>query len=169
MSYQEFRPRQFQQLPMVVKNILIINVVLFVAKFLLNETIDLGCYLDLYPIGSTNFKPHQFITYMFMHADFWHVLFNMLWLFWMGQIFEEFLGNKRLLGLYLLGGLAGGVVFIAGYNLFPLFSQSNALLNSNIVAPLPRSYASRSCNFHSPELPLYSNEKTCRCWSFWWS
>lgn len=73
------------------------------------------------------------LTYMFMHADFWHVLFNMLWLFWMGQIFEEFLGNKRLLGLYLLGGLAGGVVFIAGYNLFPLFSQSNALLNSNIV------------------------------------
>ncbi len=73
------------------------------------------------------------LTYMFMHADFWHVLFNMLWLFWMGQIFEEFLGNKRILGLYLLGGLAGAVVFIAGYNLFPLFSQSNALTGSNIV------------------------------------
>jgi membrane associated rhomboid family serine protease len=73
------------------------------------------------------------VTYMFMHADFWHLLFNMLWLFWMGQIFEEFLGNKRTLGLYLLGGLTGAVIFIAGYNLFPLFSQSNALLTTNLV------------------------------------
>jgi membrane associated rhomboid family serine protease len=73
------------------------------------------------------------VTYMFMHADFWHLLFNMLWLFWMGQIFEEFLGNKRILGLYLLGGLTGAVIFIAGYNLFPLFSQSNALLTTNLV------------------------------------
>jgi membrane associated rhomboid family serine protease len=73
------------------------------------------------------------LTYMFMHADFWHVLFNMMWLFWMGQIFEEFLGNKRLLGVYLLGGAAGAIFFIAGYNLFPLFSQSNALVASNIV------------------------------------
>jgi membrane associated rhomboid family serine protease len=73
------------------------------------------------------------VTYMFMHADFWHLLFNMLWLYWMGQIFEEFLGNKRILGLYLLGGLTGAVIFIAGYNLFPLFSQSNVLLTTNLV------------------------------------
>ncbi|MFD2144079.1 rhomboid family intramembrane serine protease [Mucilaginibacter antarcticus] len=73
------------------------------------------------------------LSYMFMHADFWHVLFNMMWLFWIGQIFEEFLGNKRILGLYLLGGLAGAVVFIAGYNLFPLLSNSTVLLTSNVV------------------------------------
>jgi membrane associated rhomboid family serine protease len=73
------------------------------------------------------------VTYMFMHADFWHLLFNMLWLYWMGQIFEEFLGNKRILGLYLLGGLTGAVIFIGGYNLFPLFSQTNALLTTNLV------------------------------------
>lgn len=61
-------------------------------------------------------------TYMFMHADVWHILFNMLWLYWFGQIFEEFLGKKRIIGLYLLGGLAGGVLFVIAFNLLPLFS-----------------------------------------------
>ena len=59
---------------------------------------------------------------MFMHADIWHILFNMLWLYWFGQIFEEFLGKKRTIGLYLLGGLAGGILFVVAFNLLPLFS-----------------------------------------------
>ena len=49
------------------------------------------------------------ITYMFMHASVMHVLFNMLWLYWMGQILEEYLGNKRTVTLYFLGGLAGAI------------------------------------------------------------
>jgi membrane associated rhomboid family serine protease len=73
------------------------------------------------------------LTYMFMHAGIFHILFNMLWLYWMGQIFEEFLGNKRILGLYLLGGLAGAVLYIASYNIFPAFTQSGALLVSSAV------------------------------------
>src|SRR6201996_6071574 len=63
------------------------------------------------------------LTYMFMHAGLLHILFNMLWLFWMGQIFEEFLGNKRIVGLYLLGGLSGAFLFIASYNIFPAFTE----------------------------------------------
>jgi membrane associated rhomboid family serine protease len=73
------------------------------------------------------------LTYMFMHDGIFHILFNMLWLYWMGQIFEEFLGNKRILGLYLLGGLAGAVVYIACYNIFPAFTESGALLVSAAV------------------------------------
>lgn len=73
------------------------------------------------------------LTYMFMHADIWHLLFNMLWLYWMGQIFEEFLGNKRILGLYLLGGLSGAVLFIACYNIFPAFTQSGALAVVTVI------------------------------------
>jgi membrane associated rhomboid family serine protease len=73
------------------------------------------------------------LTYMFMHADIWHILFNMLWLYWMGQIFEEFLGDKRILGLYLLGGLAGAVLFIAGLNLIPAFTQTNEVLVATIL------------------------------------
>ena len=78
MSFQEFKPRQFQQIPMVVKNILIINVVLFVAKFLLSGKLNLDLYLDLFPIGTNEFKPYQFITYMFMHDDIAHIFLNMI-------------------------------------------------------------------------------------------
>jgi membrane associated rhomboid family serine protease len=73
------------------------------------------------------------LTYMFMHAGFFHILFNMLWLYWLGQIFEEFLGDKRTLGLYLLGGLSGAFLYVASYNIFPLFTQSGALLTSSAI------------------------------------
>jgi membrane associated rhomboid family serine protease len=67
------------------------------------------------------------ITYMFMHAGVMHILFNMLWLYWMGQILEEYAGNKHTLTLYLLGGLAGALFFVAGLNLIPLFANSGAM------------------------------------------
>lgn len=73
------------------------------------------------------------ITYMFMHAGVFHILFNMLWLYWMGQIFEEYLGNKRTIGLYLLGGLTGGLLFVAAYNLIPAFTAVNAAQGGVIV------------------------------------
>jgi membrane associated rhomboid family serine protease len=72
-------------------------------------------------------------TYMFMHAGVLHILFNMLWLYWIGQIFEEYLGNKRTIGLYLLGGLTGGLFFVACYNLLPAFTSVNAAAVSTIV------------------------------------
>jgi membrane associated rhomboid family serine protease len=63
------------------------------------------------------------LTYMFMHSGWLHILFNMLWLYWFGQIFEEFLGTKRIVGVYLLGGLAGAFFFVLSYNVFPVFAQ----------------------------------------------
>ncbi|RYU86945.1 rhomboid family intramembrane serine protease [Mucilaginibacter terrigena] len=72
-------------------------------------------------------------TYMFMHAGVLHILFNMLWLYWMGQIFEEYLGNKRTIGLYLLGGLSGGLLFVACYNLLPAFTSINAAAGGPLV------------------------------------
>lgn len=73
------------------------------------------------------------LTYMFMHEGVFHILFNMLWLYWMGQIFEEYLGNKRTVTLYLLGGLAGAVFFIASYNIFPAYTNSGMLWGSAVV------------------------------------
>jgi membrane associated rhomboid family serine protease len=73
------------------------------------------------------------LTYMFMHDGIFHILFNMLWLYWMGQIFEDFLGEKRILGLYFLGGFAGAFLYVASYNIFPAFTQSGALLVSSAV------------------------------------
>lgn len=69
-------------------------------------------------------KPWTLFTYMFYHEDFLHILFNMLWLYWMGKIFMEYLGNKKLLSTYVLGGFSGAILYIAAYNFFPLFSQS---------------------------------------------
>ncbi|MDN5285354.1 MAG: rhomboid family intrarane serine protease [Mucilaginibacter sp.] len=73
------------------------------------------------------------LTYMFMHAGILHILFNMLWLYWMGQIFEEYLGNKRTIGLYIMGGLAGALAYVLCLNFIPAFTSSNAAVGSTIV------------------------------------
>lgn len=71
-------------------------------------------------------RPWTFLTYMFLHIEFFHILFNLLWLFWFGKIFLEFLSSRQLLVTYLLGGLAGGLLYILFYNYFPVFSKSMA-------------------------------------------
>lgn len=67
-------------------------------------------------------RPWTFLTYMFLHEGFLHILFNLLWLYWFGTIFIRELGLKKLLSTYLLGGLAGGILFVVFYNLFPVFA-----------------------------------------------
>lgn len=64
-------------------------------------------------------RPWTVITYMFTHKDFFHILFNLLWLYWFGKIFLSYLTEKQLLSLYLLGGLAGALLYIVSFNLFP--------------------------------------------------
>jgi membrane associated rhomboid family serine protease len=66
-------------------------------------------------------RPWTFLTYMFLHIDFWHILFNMLWLFWFGKIFLEFLTSRELVITYLAGGLAGGLLYVCAFNIFPVF------------------------------------------------
>ncbi len=69
------------------------------------------------------YRPWTLVTYMFLHYDFIHILFNLLWLYWFGKMFLMYFDEKKLLGLYVLGGLAGGILYIAAYNLFPAFSD----------------------------------------------
>ena len=69
------------------------------------------------------FQPWSIFTYMFMHAGFIHILFNMLMLFWYGQIFLRYFNSRQLLGLYFLGGLAGSLLYILSYNLIPILSN----------------------------------------------
>lgn len=68
-------------------------------------------------------RPWTLITYMFTHYDFLHILFNMLWLYWFGGIFLKFFNEKQMGGLYLLGGIAGGLLYIISYNVFPYFQH----------------------------------------------
>lgn len=119
MSYQEFRPRSFQTLPPVIKNLLIINVILFVAKILLEQKgIDLDKYLSLHWVTATDFKPFQFITYMFMHAtrDIYgnimlsHIGFNMFAVWMFGSALENVWGGRKFLFYYVITGLGAAVV-----------------------------------------------------------
>jgi len=66
-------------------------------------------------------RPWTFISYMFLHEGFIHILFNLLWLYWFGMVFIQELGLKKLLSTYLVGGLMGGIFFVLFYNLFPVF------------------------------------------------
>ncbi len=67
-------------------------------------------------------RPWSIITYQFLHEGFLHILFNMLWLYWFGKIFLEFLSQKKLVTIYLLGGIFGGLFYIIAFNIFPAFS-----------------------------------------------
>lgn len=71
--------------------------------------------------------PYRFwtiATYMFVQRDFFHILFNMLWLYWMGQIFMDFLNKKQFTFTYLAGGIAGALLYLLAYNLIPVFIKS---------------------------------------------
>jgi len=68
-------------------------------------------------------KPWTIITYMFTHKDIWHILFNLLWLYWFGRIFLEYLDQRKLVAVYLLGGISGAVIYILSFNVFPVFRE----------------------------------------------
>lgn len=69
------------------------------------------------------YRPWTVFTYMFTHFDFLHILFNMLWLYWFGGLFLSFFSERQLGGLYILGGIAGAVLFMIAYNVFPYFQE----------------------------------------------
>jgi membrane associated rhomboid family serine protease len=69
-------------------------------------------------------QPWSLLTYMFVHENFMHILFNMLILYWTGKIFCEFLGSRKIVVTYILGGIIGAVFYIVSYNIFPVFSST---------------------------------------------
>jgi membrane associated rhomboid family serine protease len=66
-------------------------------------------------------RPWTIITYMFTHKELLHILVNLLWLYWFGKIFLEYLDQKKLVAVYLLGGIAGAITYVVSYNIFPAF------------------------------------------------
>ncbi|MDR2475185.1 MAG: rhomboid family intramembrane serine protease [Bacteroidales bacterium] len=68
-------------------------------------------------------QPWTLVTYMFIHYDFMHILFNMLWLYWFGRIFLFLFSGRQLGGLYILGGIGGAVAYLLAFNIFPYFEQ----------------------------------------------
>ena len=68
-------------------------------------------------------QPWSLVTYAFLHTDIFHLLFNMLWLYWFGQLFLFNYSSKHLRGLYILGAIAGGFLYLLAYNVFPYFQN----------------------------------------------
>jgi len=109
-------PAQFNMLPPVVKNLLIINGILFLAKIILSGQgiVDLDRWLAFWHWGSganSNFSPHQILTYMFMHGSLGHLLFNMYALWMFGKELENIWGMKKFLNFYIICGLFSCIVY----------------------------------------------------------
>jgi membrane associated rhomboid family serine protease len=106
--------------------VFILITIVAVIGFLLNNTGISEQALNLFSVPSSYkallLRPWTLVTYMFVHKDIWHILFNMLWLYWFGRIFLEYLDQRKLVAVYLLGGISGALVYILSFNVFPAFS-----------------------------------------------
>lgn len=111
---------------------IIINALVFAVLIIFQAILFLAQSRDVYTLvlrqlalSSDGFvllrHPWTLLTYAFVHENFFHILFNMLNLYWFGQIIREYLGDRRLISLYVLGALAGGVFFLLAYNFLPVF------------------------------------------------
>ncbi len=123
----------------VLTKIIFINIGVFLVikladlfSFLSGSDIPLSYYLiDILSLHSNIayliFHPWQIFTYMFLHEGLWHLVFNMLWLYWFGVIFLNFLDSGKFLRVYIFGGLAGGLLYILAYNIFSVLSHIDAI------------------------------------------
>ena len=119
------------QLPPVTKNLVIINVIIFLAT-LVNEDFMIGTFALFYPT-SPFFHWWQVVTHMFLHGGFWHILFNMYTLFIFGSVVERIIGSKKFLLFYFICGL-GAVALHLGVQYLQMQSYMEGASLGNLVA-----------------------------------
>lgn len=97
---------------------------ILICKLFNVEAEEFLVYLEL-PSSFTYFirRPWTIVTYMFLHYELLHILFNMLWLYWFGRIFLQLFNGRQLGGLYVLGGIGGGLLYMLAFNIFPYFDK----------------------------------------------
>lgn len=102
----------------------VLKVILIIFLLFKIQGLSLISYLAI-PADLSQLLSHAWtpITYMFLHEEFFHILFNMFALYWFGKIFLMFFSEKQLVGLYLFGGLIAAAVYVAAFNLFPYYSS----------------------------------------------
>lgn len=109
---------RFQQTSTIVLNLIIVNVLVFLAQNLLGGPGETNSAIDLFAlhhIHSDAFAPYQIVTHMFMHGSFFHLLFNMLALWMFGNVIEKLWGPKRFLIFYLICGVAAALTQLGSY------------------------------------------------------
>ena len=127
-----YRPSNFSELPEVVKNLLIINGLFFLATISLdNFGLDLVKIFGLHQFQSPDFKPHQIITHLFMHGNFTHLFFNMFALWMFGKILENFWGAKRFLTFYIVTGIGAAFVHL-GISQYEIFNLQSLLTTDQV-------------------------------------
>jgi membrane associated rhomboid family serine protease len=111
----EFRPGGFQLIPPVIKNLVIINVLIFLAQSTLGPDFDhkMINLFALHDVRSPLFRPHQLITYLFLHGGWDHVLYNMFALWMFGSILENYWGPKRFFVFYMICGIGAAVAHLS--------------------------------------------------------
>lgn len=112
-----YRPSFLSSIPPVVKNLIAINLILWLATLVApgffarwGVNVDLTDILGMHYWASEKFNPAQMITYMFMHGGFNHIFFNMFALYMFGGVLEQTWGNKRFLLYYLITGIGAGII-----------------------------------------------------------
>jgi len=154
---QQFSPGKFSMMPPVIKNLLIINGLFYLATMALGSAyqIDLIEILGLHYVGASNFQPFQFISYMFMHSstNSSHILFNMFALWMFGNTLENVWGSKKFLIYYLFTGIGAALIYTGwiGFEIAPTVNAIDAYLNN----PNLESFASFT---HSDHLQIISYE-----------
>jgi len=127
-----YQPTSWSLLPPVVKNLLIINGILYLATYVLNARygVDLSSVLGLHYLTAPDFHPYQIITYMFEHATFVHIFSNMFALWMFGYILENYWGPKRFLIYYFVCGIGGAFIQLgySGYELHLMHEQVDAFM-----------------------------------------
>lgn len=127
-------PGSYNVLPPVVKNLLIINGLMFLAKIIAPGVlhINLDDLFGLHYWGASDFYPFQFVSYMFMHADFGHIFFNMFALWMFGSTLENFWGAKRFLFFYFFTGIGAAIVHytVFYFQVSPTLDTINAFLEN---------------------------------------
>ncbi len=110
----QFRPSRFQVLPPVIKNLLIINILVFIAQSTIDVQFDLRLekWFALHTWQSPWFKPWQIVTHMFMHGDIGHIFFNMFALWMFGSVLENLWGAKRFVVFYFACGLGAALAHL---------------------------------------------------------
>ncbi len=126
----EFRPGRFQILPVIVKNLIIINVLIFLAQISIGQnSAIIENTFALHTWQSPLFKPWQLVTHMFLHGSWDHIFFNMFALWMFGSILENLWGPKRFLTFYLICGLGAALCHMIAlyYENKQLFDSFNAM------------------------------------------
>ncbi|MDD3281329.1 MAG: rhomboid family intramembrane serine protease [Bacteroidales bacterium] len=135
MSNSYYSPGRFSILPPVIKNLLIINILCFLATVVLERSLGINLYdlLGLHYFKSDYFSPYQFITYMFMHGDFTHLFFNMFALWMFGSTIENVWGSKKFIVFYLITGIGAALTHYLIIHL--QISSDIALIQAGIQSP----------------------------------